>query len=61
MHFHIDSDCGRIGPFWWVNADTRPRTYNIPGIGNFLFIQEGSSGWNKQAQIILTPLEPFDP
>lgn len=21
----ITSDSGRIGPFWWVNADTRPR------------------------------------
>lgn len=21
----ISSDCGRIGAFWWVNADTEPK------------------------------------
>ncbi|MEB3319339.1 MAG: hypothetical protein VKI63_00170 [Cyanobium sp.] len=21
----IDSNCGRIGNFWWVNADTEPK------------------------------------
>jgi hypothetical protein len=20
MRFHVDSDCGQIGPFWWSNA-----------------------------------------
>lgn len=61
MHMHIDSDCGRLGPFWWINADTRPRWYRIPGIGDFQFIQEGSFGWGKEARIVVTPIEPFDP
>lgn len=58
---YVDSDCGRIGPFWWVNADTSPRNYSIPGVGVFLFVQEGSFGWGPQARIILTPVEPFNP
>ena len=61
MTIHVDSDQGRIGSFWWFNADTRLRLYSIPGIGNFQFTQQGSCGWGTQPHIVLTPVEPFDP
>jgi hypothetical protein len=25
---YIHSECGRIGPFWWVNADARKLELN---------------------------------
>lgn len=61
MQIRIDPECGRIGPFWWINADTSPRLYNIPGIGDFLFVRRGSFGWGQPAQLVFEPCEPFNP
>jgi len=41
----IHPDFGRIGRFWWVNADTRPWTIKEL---NTKFFHWGSCGWGDE-------------
>jgi hypothetical protein len=46
--FHIDSETGRIGPFWWVNAVCSPITMlNATYNGSVHVVwREGFAGWD---------------
>lgn len=56
MRIHINSVGGRIGAFWWVNADMQPFM-----LGPLPFIRLGTCGWGKNANVLFEPLEPvFD-
>jgi hypothetical protein len=55
--FGMDSSGGRIGPFWWINSDTRPMPYFGPEVA-IRFVIWGSCGFNpNQMRVHLKPID----
>jgi hypothetical protein len=55
--FYIDSDQGRIGPFWWINSDTSilealdPLGIGIPRVQRY--VRWGTVGVGRNIQLML--------
>jgi hypothetical protein len=53
----MDSSGGRIGPFWWINADTRPIAYFGPDLP-IRFVMWGTCGFDvSRAEVHLHPID----
>lgn len=66
IHVAIDSDAGRIGPFWWFNSDTTPMTVDMPlMVENIDFgmlqrrrvVRWGTFGIGRHAKLTLEPID----
>ena len=64
-NFHIDSEGGRIGPFWWMNSNCQPITKFIPAVIGDLdlgmavkakLIQWGTCGFGRNVRVVMQPL-----
>lgn len=46
----INSDGGRIGSFWWLNADTTPVDFRVLVFGfSMKFVRYGTCGFGSEA------------
>lgn len=60
MKIEIDSHSGRIGPFWWINSDTRPHRFDfgfiegVDGNPGHVFICWGTCGFGSDNSMFVT-------
>lgn len=55
----ISSTGGRIGPFWWFNADTTPQQRFI-GTGRGVYtVRYGSCGIGRHVRMAFEVVEPW--
>lgn len=56
--FHIDSDQGRIGKFWWINSNFAEPLYmgNISPWVKRYCIRWGTFGYAKEPYVYMQPI-----
>lgn len=64
--FHIDSNTGRIGQFWWINSNQQPIADFIPVVvGNLdlgmvvkaKLIRWGTCGYGRKIRVSMQPID----
>lgn len=58
MTLIIDSDCGRIGEWWWVNSEPSEKLYGgniVPGLRRNL-VRWGTCGYGRNFKVSLEPI-----
>lgn len=57
---NIDSDSGRIGPFWWINQ--QPDIFDISDNpwSSFLIRIIGSCGFGDHVQLVVEPVSDLE-
>lgn len=60
MNFYIDSEQGRIGPYWWINSDTNAFHLILRSsdgaAASGRFVRWGSAGYGNEPHIVLSPV-----